>query len=321
MARQPIRDGWRILRRAPEAVVAEIAWRWTFGVTMWVLLFVSLHTYFSQIEISRAEYETLKALEPFTWIAIAVRVLRAFVSGMRIVGPVLVPALSLLWIVLSSAGRVFTVRGLSVDKDEPNWTASFAVQALRVLVTAAAVLAYFGAGFLIGGTIDPRVHFAASVLLISVAMLFVASVWAALNWFLSFAAIFPAKDGADLMRSFQRTADLLLRGNGPISLWFALMRTCAVVATSLASCFLFAAMLAGHWRGPLIATLLVTMLYFATADFLYIWRLAAYIGVTEPERQVQESAPGSPLLAPEHALVGNPQPNSHACAPEAPSKN
>jgi hypothetical protein len=154
MARQPIRDGWRVLRRAPEAVLGEIAWRWTFGVTMCVLLIVSFHTYLSSIEISRAEYATLKAFEPFTWIAITVRVLNAIAAGVRTIGPVLFSSLALLWIAIASVGRVFTVRALSVDEGRPNWPATITVHGLRVLSLSGAMLAYFGAGILVAKTFN-----------------------------------------------------------------------------------------------------------------------------------------------------------------------
>src|SRR3954454_11015411 len=151
MARKPLRDGWQVLKRAPESVLAEIVWRWTFGTTTLVLLFLSFHAYFSSIEISRAEYETLKALEPFTWIAIMVRVMHATMMGLRTMGPVLIPALVLLWVALATVGRVVTVRALSApalsgDESRANWWAMIGLNSFRVAIALASVVAYFGAG-------------------------------------------------------------------------------------------------------------------------------------------------------------------------------
>src|SRR4051812_10041532 len=98
MSRTPMRDGWRILMRAPGVILGEVIWRWTFGATLLVMLFISFREYFSSIEVSQAEYALMKSLEPFTWVAIAARVTQAFVSGVRDMGPVLLPALCLLWV-------------------------------------------------------------------------------------------------------------------------------------------------------------------------------------------------------------------------------
>jgi len=300
--------------RAPEVVLGEIVWRWAFGLTMCVLLIVSFHTYLFSIEISRAEYTTLKAFEPFTWIAISLRVLHAIVGGIRTMGPALVPALSLLWIALATVGRVMTVQALCVEKAKPDWRASLLLQALRVLITFSAILAYFGAGILMARTIDPTIHFDATVFLSLVAMLIVGSIWVALNWFLSVAAIFSAK-GAGISDSLQYSADLYFAGTSSVGILFSLMRTAALIATSFFSFFLFTAMLSGHWRGPFVGIVFLTMIYFAIADFLYMWRLATYIGLTEPPQQTTPLP--SPLpLAPEQILLENPQPATETASSE-----
>ncbi|HET9696994.1 MAG TPA: hypothetical protein VFP40_09030 [Terriglobales bacterium] len=312
MARQPIRDGWRVLRRAPAVVPGEIAWRWTFGITSAVLIIISFHTYLSSIEISRAEYETLKAFEPFTWMAITVRLLHAIAEGTRVMGPVLFPSLALLWIGLATVGRVITVRALSAEKAHPNWMASLLLHVLRVIAVLAAVLAYLGAGILISRTIDPKAHFGASFTLSLFSMLAVASIWGALNWLLSVAAIFTSKDGAGVRESLSEGVALFATGKGAINLWFALMRTAALIAISYFSFFLVPFLLSGNWLAPAIVIVVLSMAYFAFADFLYIWRLAAYIGLTEPEPEVEEAPPPPQLLAPEQVLIENSQPPSVA---------
>ena len=66
MGRTPLRDGWRVLMRAPASVLAEIAWRWTFGVALWAILYYSFREYFATVEISRTEYHLLRSLQPMT---------------------------------------------------------------------------------------------------------------------------------------------------------------------------------------------------------------------------------------------------------------
>ena len=297
--------------RAPEAVLAEIAWRWSFGITMWVLLIASFHTYFTAIEISRAEYETLKAFEPFTWIAITVRLLHAIAKGAQVMGPALLPALAILWTALATVGRVITVRALSEEKGEPNWTASFVLHALRVLLTLAAILAYFGAGILIARTFDPKTHFGASTTLSFLAMVLMLTIWGALNWLLSVAAIFAAKDGANISQSLRNAVELSATGKGAINIWFALMQTAAMIVVSYVSFFIIPFMVTGNWRGPVIVLVCLSVGYLAFADLLYVWRLAAYIGLTEPAPEIREIPLPEPFLAPEQMLLENPQPPSN----------
>ncbi len=163
MARNPLRDGWRVLMRAPESILAEIAWRWAFGAAFWGLLIVSFHQYFSRIEISRAEYAMMKSLEPFTWAAIAARALEAFVAGARAMGPILFPALALLWLALATIGRGVTVRALALEPVRTNWLSLFGLNAFRLLMSLAALVAYFGAAVLVSTTFNAAEHIGLNV--------------------------------------------------------------------------------------------------------------------------------------------------------------
>jgi hypothetical protein len=60
------------------------------------------------------------------------------------------------------------------------------------------------------------------------------------------------------------------------------------------SFMLAGALLQGHRRGPLLGIVIVTVAYFAVADALYIWRLAAYIGLTEREPPAGQVSPVQP---------------------------
>jgi hypothetical protein len=176
-----------------------------------------------------------------------------------------------------------------------------------VLAIFVAVLAYFGAGILIARTFDPRADLGASISLSLLSMLVIATIWAVLNWLFSVAAIFTAKDGADITQSLRAAIELSTTGKGAINIWLWMMRTAAVIAISYSSFFLFPLMLTGNRRAPLIAMLILSVAYFAFADFLYMWRLAAYIGLTEAEPQAPEMETPPQLLAPEQILLENPQ--------------
>jgi hypothetical protein len=115
-------------------------------------------------------------------------------------------------------------------------------------------------------------------------ILFIGLAWVVLNWFLSVAAMFIVGREQNTLGALRAAADLCWAY--PLSLtaaaiWFGLAHALAfVVASSAAAVPLaFAEVLpAGVVLGGL---LLVTLLYFAVVDFLYIGRLAAYVFMLE----------------------------------------
>jgi len=273
--------------RAPAVVYTEIAWRWTFGVALWAILYYSFREYFASVDISNAEYSLLRSLEPFTWIAIAARVMVALITGLRMMGPIIIPAIVILWIALATIGRAATIRALSDSVARCNWTSTLALHLFSVALTLASVAAYFGCGILINNLVgDPAQHFAASFLLSFLALLVITLVWSVANWFFSLSTIFTVRDGAGFISSLGDTADLYHRESNAFfstGLWFGLMRTVLVVAATVLSLTPVARLSAAHARMTFLIVATVTLAYFALADALNMWRLAAYVSLTEPE--------------------------------------
>ena len=282
MARNLMREGWRVLRRCPGVVIGEIIWRWLFGATALVLVIVGLHTYFLNIEISEAEYRGIKSLEPFTWLAIAVRVFSAVLSGIRAIGPILIPSLTLLWIALATVGRSLTVRSLASKESHTNWLSLTALNFFRALMLYASLLAFFGIGVFAGNFFDPQIDLPALVLIQVIALLLLAFIWSIVNWYVSNAAIFAAKDAAGLKQSFEGAARLYSAGLGRIGTAFSVLRTIAVIFATFVSLAFAAELANGHRRRPIAAIIVVTLAYFAFCDFLYMWRLACYLSLTDP---------------------------------------
>lgn len=302
-----MRDGWRVLMRAPGVVLAEIVWRWTFGTALWVLLFISFHQYLSSIEISPSEYALMKALAPFTWMAITVRVMIAVVQGLRDMSSILVPALGVLWVALGSIGRAATVRALALGEARTNWPTAAALHLFRLLMFFAAVLAFFGAGVLISSASDPQLHFELNFFLMLVVLLLLSGIWSAVNWFFSVAAIFAARDGAGFWSSLAGAADLYYMGVGRAGIWFSLMRTVLAVASTFVSLIFLGTFIETRGLAPLLGMVTVTLGYFAFADALYMWRLATYISLTEPAPEPQRPIEtGSVPLAPASEGQGEP---------------
>lgn len=306
MARSPVGDGWRVLMRAPVAVIAEIAWRWTFGVGMWAIFYYGFGEYFASVEISRTEYALMRLLEPATWIAITARVMVAFITGLHMIGPIIIPAIAILWIAMATVGRVGTVRAICEAVPQTNWFSTAGLNLSRAVIAVAAVLAFFGSGILINELVsDPSQHPAAIVLLATVALVVIAFIWSVANWFLSLAAIFTVRDGVGFFSSLGRAVELYRGQSDSLyssGFWFGLLRTVLVIAATIFSLLPIARFSASRAGVAVLIVAVVTLAYFALADALYMWRLATYVALSEPEPQQPVWANPEIPAAPEPAM-------------------
>jgi hypothetical protein len=121
--------------------------------------------------------------------------------------------------------------------------------------------------------------------------------WSTVNWLLSLASIFVLADAEDTFGAIAAAIDLCRARPGSVfaaGTWFGLAHiTAFVLATSIVA---FPLDFAPYLPTSVVlgGVLLVTLLYFAVADFLYVGRLAAYVAMVEmPDAQVS-AAPASP---------------------------
>ena len=307
--------------RAPEAILAEIAWRWAFGAAFWGLTILSFHQYFSHIEISTAEYAMMKSLEPFTWVAIAARVMQAFMAGARAMGPILFPALAVLWWVAATIGRAVTVRALATEPSRTNWLSLLELNAFRLLISLAALVAYFGAAVLVSTTFDPGVYVGLNVLLMLLVMLVLAAIWSVVNWFAGVAQIFAAHTADGFMASLRGAGNLYQMHSGTFGssgLWFAFIRAILIVLVTIGSLSPMANATMVGGKPIVIFVAIITLIYFAASDALSMWRLGVYVSLTEPEavEPVPEPMPPtSPVVQPEAAALEVEPPSEVALSP------
>jgi len=169
-----------------------------------------------------------------------------------------------------------------------------ALNLLRAAVSLAAVIGCF-AGFTLAGmaSTPEEAGMAMQIAMIIFALVWVA--WSVVNWLLSLAAIFVVADGRDTFGAIGAAVDLMRRRGGPVfavGTAFALARAAAFVVASIAAAFPLG--LAAGLRGRMVfaALLLITLGYFAVADFLYMGRLAAYVAILKlPEAPVSGFQP------------------------------
>jgi hypothetical protein len=303
----PTLEAFRAILRRPSFGLAEIAWRWSFGAAAASLLVFSFFEYLDTLPVSDADQLLLRTRQPVFISRAVLHIFRG--SAFRVIETAVMLALTLgaAWIVVAALGRAATVKALLAyfregDVEKKSWrlTSLFGLNFFRLGATLAATVGCLAAILLGGAVSKPTDPAPSSVLLIilTVTML-VWLVWSTLNWFLSVAAIFVVADGQDTFGAVGAAVNLCLDRPGTVcaaGTWFGLAHiTAFVVASSVAAFPLgFAPVLpAGVVLG---GVLLVTLLYFAIADFLYMGRLAAYVAMIElPEAPVSRERT-QPLL-------------------------
>jgi hypothetical protein len=311
-SRSPTAEGFQIMFRRPSLGLAEVAWRWSFGFAAAVLLAFSCFEYLDSLPVAPVDSLLLKSRHPTLMARAFLHIFRG--SGLRLVVASLVAAVSLAaaWIVIASLGRAATLQALlqhfrtgcdpagSSLRNPWRLRSLFGLSFIRVAVTVAAVVAYLAAFVLPSAALNADNQASGMVALISLSALFLVFLtWSILNWFLSAAAVFVVRDGRDTISALAATVDLCTTRPGPVfaaGTWFGLAHMGVfAVATSIVTFPMgFAGVLPA--RIVLGSMLLITLLYFAAADFLYTGRLAAYVAILEwPESPVRAASP-SPVV-------------------------
>ncbi len=314
MKRSPTLEGFRAILRRPSFGLAEITWRWSFGAAAGLLIALSFFEYLDTLPVSKSDLLFLRTGQPVLISRAIVHVFHG--SAFRVVetGVVLLLALGVAWIVVASLARAATLRallayfrdaGLStlVLQDTKIWRlrSLFALNFFRLGTTLAAIVGCWAAILLGGAASRPADPAPGSALLIMLTItMLVWFAWSTLNWILSLAAIFVVANGEDTFGAIAAAVNLCRNRSGSIfavGTWFGLAHlTAFALATSVVAFPLgFAPVLpAGVVLG---GVLVVTLLYFAITDFLYIGRLAAYVAIAEmPDVPVSAEAAPPPLL-------------------------
>jgi len=300
----PTLEGFRAIAAQPSIAVAEIAWRWSFGAAVAALLTFSLLEYLDTLSITRGEVLLLKTRQPVLISQVLQHVFRG--SGFRVMESVIVLGVTLTaaWIVVAGLARAATMKALlayfrtrlepssDVETAKMRLRSFFGLNFFHVAITVAAAVGCLAA-FLLAGLASPIADPApgAAFLVFLLVMMLVWLVWSTLHWLLTLASIFAAADGQDTFGAVAAAVDLCRRRAGPVlavGTWFGLSHLAAffVASTAAGAVLGFARMLPpGLILGGI---LLVTLLYFAVADYLCVGRLAACVAILE--------WPGPPVL-------------------------
>ena len=315
MAISPTAEGFRAASRRPSLTLAEIIWRWMVGATAVALFFFGLFEYLDTVPVTNGELLFLRTRHPYLVGEAIAHILRGSLNRAVMAGLLAVLTLAVLWIIAGSVGRIATVRGLldyfhgdsagyvsrsGVTNDSEREVASkvsteegpsapfpalVRLNFLRAAVALAAAFGFAGATIL-AGFASPAAHpqpGLAFSLFLPLAGL-ICYVWWALNWLLSLAGMFAARDGEDAVGAISAAVALTRERTGAVfavSTWTGLAHLVVFVgASTVASMPLgFAGVV--PWRLVIAVEILVTLAYFAVVDWLYMARLAGYVCIAE----------------------------------------
>ena len=309
--RSPTLEGFRILFRVPSLGCAEIAWRWSFGLAVTALVALSFREYLSTLPVTAAEMFMLQTRQPALILQAMSQIVHGSAPRALVALTVLFLSLTLGWIVLASLGRAATLKTICEyfqDKEQSKAAGAklgtlIGLNFLRAAALLAAVVSSIGAALVSGAAsskADPSPGTA--MLIFWMLMLFVGLAWSIMNWLLSLASIFAVGGERNTLESLAAAVDLCHRRPGPViavATWFGIAHTIAFVIASTVVAFPlgFAELLpVGMVLG---GVLLLMLMYFAVADFIYVGRMAAYLFLIQNEGQESlELLPGIQPLAP-----------------------
>jgi len=299
--------GFRVRIRRPLIPLAEIAWRWTFAAAAWVLVIAFALEYFASLPVNTMDQLLLYTGQP----VLMAQAMRRIFSGSSLrlaeAGTLLALSLGVAWIVLASLGRMAVMRSML---EHLGWTENsghpmrplFFLNFLRAAVLLAAKVAAIGA-VLIASSLWASTHMALvnAGRLFAITWFLVWLAWAGLNWALSVAAIFVAKEGKDSLAAIAAVVRLFLSrtaGMVSASAVFGVIHLASFGFTLGMLLVLLPIAIAHPLAWPLVIA--VVLGYSLVADLLYTARLAAYshLAMAQETLPLWMSDRGAPRMDP-----------------------
>jgi len=279
----PITQGLRIVTRDPAIFLVEILWRWSFAVLACLLVVVIGLTLLGPLHIGNHWDTAWRSRDPQRMGQVVLAVL--LLLGVKVIMTVAIAvplAIAFLWSVLSALGRFVTLKRLRAGLTSLRFRSILALQFLRSLVGWFSFILLFAATFgeaLIASR-GPKPDLLLYYLMMLPSVILISAFWLTLNWYLSLAAIF-GREGQSFRGAFRQARHTVrlqrpdFAGTGFV---FILFRTVALlIATAI--CGLTSGMAGSSPQGYFVLLMIVSLAYFAVADFLYMARMAAYLAL------------------------------------------
>jgi hypothetical protein len=282
----------------------ELLWRWSFGLGLLALSFFGYAHVRQAVLLSDTDEAALYGQDP---VAVAEAAWRIYLEAL----PPLLSALAqvcsvaaILWIAAATLGRGMITRvmvgrfaadsGLVIAPDAPRWTWFATLTFARVLMLLILVIGYLGGTFLAGLVNGPGQNLLVPALIVFASLAASSVVWSYVNWVLSLAPIFVARDALSPLDSIVAAIAFIRRNHSQLSaiaLWNSTLR--GVTATILSIAGVSTVALRSALAPWAITALLVlqTLVYLVVSDLFLLARLGAYASVAVRELTLSQSLP------------------------------
>lgn len=318
----PTLEGFRAALKRPSLTFAEISWRWTVGAIAWCLILFGLIEFLETLRVSKGDAALLATRQPLLVGRALQHILNGSMSRASIAALSAAIALSILWICFASIGRAATVRGLleyfrdkfattSLPSEAPALRSLIGLNFLRVATALAALLAFAGAAVLVSfASTDKNPHPGLVFVLFLPLAALICVAWLTLNWLLSLAGLFAVCDGEHTVGAISAAVTFFRAHLGAVcavSTWVGLAHLTALSIASTVVSMPLAFLQIVPSRIVLAVVLLISLGYFALADWLYVGRLAGYICIAEMPEALAAPAPlpAPPAAPPQTAIDRN----------------
>jgi hypothetical protein len=298
------REGFRIVRTDPSLLFMELLWRWSFGLGLLALMFFGYAHLRQAVLLSDTDELGLSGQDPFAVAETAARIIAdALPPLLRTLAQVGSVA-AVLWIATAALGRGMITRimvrrlaaesGVLIVPDAPRWTGFAILTFARVLMLLIFVIGYFGGVFVAGLFSVPGQNLLVPALIRFASLAASGVVWSYVNWVLSLAPIFVARDALSPLDSVVAAIAFIRRNQSrltAIALRNSTLRGLVATLISIAGAFTVAL---GTALAPWAITALLvlqTLAYLVVSDIFLLARLGAYASVAVREHTLSQSSP------------------------------
>ena len=279
----PITQGLRAVMRDPAIFLVEILWRWSFAVLACLLVAGVGMMLLGPLHVGKAWDSAWGSRDPqrmgqllvAIFLLLGVKVIAITVIGIPL-------AIALIWAILSALGRFVTVKRLRAGLTSLRLRTVLGLQLLRGLVSWFALIlllaATLGEAFIATRGTQPDLLL--YYLMVMPSVVLIGACWLIVNWYLSLAAIF-GREGQSFRGAVRQARQTVRRqrsdfaGTGFV---FLLLRT-VILLIAVAICGLASGMAGAAPQSYFVLLVVVSLAYFAVADFFYMARMAACLAL------------------------------------------
>jgi hypothetical protein len=290
----PIAQGLRAVSRDPLVFMLEILWRWSYALLAFLLIFATGAILLGPLPIGNRWAAVWNTHDPQR-IASFILTVVLLLGRKLIIATIVVPvAIALMWGVLSTLGRSITVKRLRAGVMALRFRSFMAIQFLRAFLTWASIVFLIAAvvGETLIATRSSKPDLALYYLMVMPTVVVIGVFWLVLNWYLSLAAIF-GRERQSFRGAFRQARQTVAKQRADFAgtgLVFLLMRV-AILLVALAICGLASRSAGTSPQAYFALVMVVAVVYFVVADFLYMARMAAYLALASAHVE-----PGGPKL-------------------------